>query len=488
MNFLGIDVGTTLAKCRLYSEDGQVLCGFSEGYQTVVSGGERYVDIDALWLCVQSLIRQAAAGHTVDAIAVSSFGESFVLLDREDNVLAPPMLYTDKRGELETAEAAKNIGAEKIFEIAGVFPQSMYSVYKLMWIKENRPDWYARADKLLLIEDFVNYKLTGKRVIDWSLAARTGVFDLETMQFSQTLLNAMGLDGKLFSAPVSSGTVIGEVTESFKRQAGIANPCCVVAGGHDQVMAALGSGVTGTDRCVDGMGTVECITAVLKSRHQSSQMGSQGYPLVPYAAGGFCTYLFNFTCGSLINWFRKTVSKADDSDTGYFRRIESALPPLPTGILTLPYFDGAATPYQDINAKGAFLNLSVAHTEQDLFKSVLEGLCYEMKLNLETAGAYGVNPRTVIAAGGGSKSQAWLQIKADILGKEVIPLTASEAGTCGAAMLAAVALNKYPDLEACARSFVKYGEPVRPDRHKTLLYEGIYQKYRKLYKSVKEFY
>ncbi len=484
MNYLSIDVGTTGCKCQLFSKQGEILQYHFEEYDFKRIDGENYVDVDAIGTTLKRMIAAVSAEYAVDSVCVSSLGESFVLLDEQDEILFYPMLYTDPRGDAEAAEIAERIGEEKAFSITGVVPHSMYSLSKLLWIKNNRPSVYARADKLMLVGDYVGYLLTGKRVIDYGLAARTGAFDLEKLDFSEELLGAFEVDKRLFSAPARAGAIVGKI----KKEWGI--DAVLVLGSHDQVCSALGAGALEAGDAVDGMGTVECITALFEQKPDSAEMGKQGYPCVPYAVEGlYCTYMLNYSCGSTVNWLRKKIMhgyKGDEKD--FFSYIEKDMPVAPTGVFTLPYFGGASTPYQDLNAKGAFINLTTETTDSTLYKSIMEGTAFEMRLNAEAAGRYGVNVKNVVATGGGANSEKWLQIKADIQGIAVRALRSSEGGLCGCAMLQAVALGEAKDLPTARKTFVRYEKEFTPNEECRALYNAAYSKYKKLYKTIKEFY
>lgn len=485
--FLGLDIGTTRMKCGIYGESGQLIYSDGGDYGTKQWGRESYVDADAVVTCAKSLLKKAYSAFPFDSIAISSLGESFVLLDEEDKVLFPPMLYTDCRGEEEAAAFAGD--AEKIFALSGVFPQGMYSVYKLLWIKKHKRELYDRAEKVMLVGDYVGYVLTGKRCSDYASASRTGVFDVRKKEFSKELCDLFGIDKALFSPVAPSGVKIREVKGEILEEWGATSPVTLVSGGHDQVCAALGAGAVEEGACADGMGTVECLTAIYGEPSADEEMGRCGYPNVPYAVNGlYCTYLLNYSCGSLTRWWLDSLYTQEEISGGRaFGELEQGFKDEPTGLLVLPYFAGAATPFQNSGAKGGILNLRLSDTPADIYKGILEGLCMEMRLNVEETEKYGVRPQKLIVTGGGSASAKWLQIKADVMGLPVYPLINKEAGICGAAMLGAFALTG-ESLVALSERFVQTGEPFLPREERKAQYDGIYQKYKKLYKTLKEFY
>lgn len=483
MNYLSIDVGTTGCKCQLFSEKGEILKYLFTEYDFKKIDGLNYVDVDAVETHLRGMISEISREFEVASVSISSLGEAFVLLDKDDNILFYPMLYTDPRGEAEAKEIKTKIGEERAYLITGVIPHSMYSLSKLLWIKNNYPDIYEKADKAMLVCDYIGYLLSGERVIDYALASRTGVFDVERMEFSEEILSSFDIKSDLFSRPAVAGTIVGKV----KKEWGV--DAVLVLGSHDQVCTSLGAGLLNEGDAVDGMGTVECITTLFKEKPANVKMGFEGYPSVPYPVGGlYCTYILNYSCGSTINWLRKRIMHGYcGEEKDFFTYIEKEMTNEPTGILTLPYFGGASTPFQDLNAKGAVINLTTETSDSDLYKSVMEGTAYEMRLNTETVLEYGVTVTNTVATGGGANSEKWLQIKADIENIPIKILRSSEGGLCGCAMLQAVAMGGAKDMYEARDIFVRYSKSFTPDKKMHDKYEEHYQKYKKLYKTLKEF-
>lgn len=484
MNFLSIDVGTTGCKCQLFSEKGEILTYLFFEYDFKEMDGFHYVNLPVIEERLREMIAEVAREHEVSSICVSSLGESFALLDANDEILFYPMLYTDQRGEEEAKEIVRRIGEERAFAISGVLPHSMYSLAKLLWIKKNCPELFKRADKVLLVGEYIGYLLTGERVIDYGLAARTGAFDIENMCFSEEMLSAFDIDPKLFSVPKRAGSVVGKI----KAEWGI--DAVLVLGSHDQVCTSLGAGALSAGDAVDGMGTVECVTALFGEKPTSVEMGRQGYPCVPYPVGGlYCTYMLNYSCGSTVNWLRKKIMHGyKGEEESFFAYIEKEMSDGPTGLLLLPYFGGASTPYQDLSAKGAVLGLTTDTRDCDLYRSIMEGTAFEMRLNAETVRDYGILVKNAVATGGGANSETWLQIKADIQNLPIKTLRSSEGGLCGCAMLQAVALGAARDLYEARERFVRYQNEFVPDETRLGAYEKDYQRYKKLYHTLKELY
>lgn len=482
MNYLSIDIGTTGCKCQLFSEKGEILKYLLSEYDFKEENGFNYVNIDAIEAHLRNMLSCISAEFEVSSVCISSMGESFVLLDKDDNILFYPMLYTDQRGEREAEEIKASIGEEQAFRITGVIPHSMYSLSKLLYIKNNAPDLFEKADKVMLIGDYFGYLLTGERVIDYGLASRTGAFDIEKMEFSEEILSHFGIDKGLFSTPKPTGSIVGRI----KKEWGIDGN--LVLGSHDQICAALGAGVLREGDSVDGMGTVECITTLFKNRSDNVKMGKEGYPCVPYPINGlYCTYILNYSCCSAVNWLRKNIMHGyKGNEENYFAYIEKEVTCRPTDILTLPYFSGAATPYQSLDAKAAIINLTAKTRDYELFQSLMEGTAFEMRLNAETVKNYGITVKNTVATGGGANSEKWLQIKANIQNIPIKTLRSSEGGLCGCAMLQAAALRGAKDLYEARDLFVRFDKKFLPDTKLHEVYESSYAKYKKIYNTLKE--
>ena len=484
MNYLCIDVGTTGIKCGVFSEQGEMLyyCYIEQGFKEI--DGESYVNIDGITFIIENWLNSIGSRYEIASVSVSGIGESFVILDKNDKILFYPMLYTDTRGKTQAQKIENSVGASEYFKITGVMPHYMYSLSKILYIKENYPEIYEKADKIMLVGDYICYILTGKRFIDFSLAARTGAFDIKKQCFSDRILDKFGIDAALFSLPARAGTIVGDLKKEF----GL-NGAKLVLGAHDQVCACIGAGVISAGNASDGMGTVECITAIFDKIPTDCKMGYQGYPVVPFPIDGlFCTYLLNFSCGSTVNWFKDNIMHGfSDNEKDFFSYMENKQSGEPSKVIVLPYFGGACTPYSDANAKGMILNLTTATKDYEIYSALTEGLAFEMKFNTETVNEYGIRIKSLVASGGCSKSDKWMQKKADIQGVPVKILYSSEGGLIGLAMLSAVALKKCKNIEEAKEVFVRYKKEFLPDTQKSACYNSKYEKYKNLYKKLKEF-
>ena len=491
MNIGGLDVGTTGCKLSVYSDTGEFITSVYNEYDVTRVGGEHEIDASVIFDAVCKVIKECAEQCDIDAIGVTTFGETFVMLDKDDKVLLPSMLYTDPRGKAECDELCEALGEKKIISISGVKPHIMYSLPKIMWIRNNKPDVYDRISHILLMEDYIIYMLSGNSQIDYSLAARTMAFDIRNKCWSKEILDAAGVDVSLLSTPVPTGSLAGEIKNELAEKLGLKDGVKLINGAHDQVASAVGSGVCENGQAVDGTGTVECITPVFNKIPENEKLYEGGYAVVPYVFDNtYVCYAFSFTGGAVLKWYRDNFAKyeteyAKKNNRNVFSYLDSQIGDEPTGILVMPHFAGAATPYMDNSSKAAIIGLTLEHTDKDMYKALMEGVTYEIMINLKQLNSFGVNPNKLFATGGGATSRAWLQIKADILGLPITALETKEVGACGTCMLAAVAMGVYDNLHEAGKAFTKCGETFVSNKDKHEKYQKIYEAYKNIYSMSK---
>ncbi|MBP3359762.1 MAG: carbohydrate kinase [Clostridia bacterium] len=492
MNIGGVDVGTTGCKLSVYNEKGEFLKSFYREYDVSRANGEHEIDGATIFRAVCSVIRSGARECDIDSIGVTTFGETFVVLDCDDNVLLPSMLYTDPRGEKECKQLCELLGENKLISVSGVKPHPMYSLPKIMWIKNNMPDVYKKIKHILLMEDFIVYKLTGNAQIDYSLAARTMALDIRNKCWSDEIFSAADVDMSLMSKPVPTGTCAGAVLKSVAEDLGLKDGVKIVNGAHDQVASAVGCGVFEPGQAVDGTGTVECVTPVFDKIPENKQLYSEGYSVVPYVFDNtYVCYALSFTGGAVLKWYRDNFAGVESeiakkNNENVFAYLDKNVPEKPTDILIMPHFAGAANPYMDSDSKAAIIGLTLEHTQNDLYKALMEGVTYEMMVNIEHLNMFGVKPEKLYATGGGATSEVWLQIKSDILNLPITALESKEVGACGTCMLAAVAMGIYDNLYEAKNAFVKYSNTVMPDAENKLIYKKQYNKYKQIYDMAKK--
>ena len=493
MKTAGLDIGTTGCKCTVFDEQGRNLGKAYRDYpvRRRVSGHE--IDLSTVMDSVYAVIREMTAQYPdIGGVGVTSFGETFVMTDELGTPLHTAMLYTDPRGAEECAALVDRLGAETIARITGLAPHEMYSIAKIMWIRRHQPEVYRAARHIFLIGDYVIWHLTGEARIDYSLATRSMAFDIGKLAWSDAILDAAEVDASLLSPVVPTGTVAGCVSRAAAEKTGLRADCRIVMISHDQVAAAVGAGAFDGETAVDGAGTVECLTPIYDGLPDIDVMRRGYFSVVPYVIPGkYVAYAFSYTGGALIQWCVNTLAGAEQEQarregvsihTWLEQHYEGQGP---TGLLVLPHFAGAATPYMDTGSRGAILGLSVGTTLPEIYRACMEGVAYEMRLNYDALADSGIHFTRLHATGGGARSGVWTQMKADMLNLPIVSLKTSDAGTVGSAMLTGVATGVFRDLAEAARIMVHPGETFEPDPVRHEQYMQVYERYRKVYQSVR---
>lgn len=502
MKIAGLDIGTTGCKLTVFDAEGTELGKSYRDYPVKRNVGGHEIDVKALMDGVYAVIRDMAeAFPDIAGIGVTSFGETFVMTDEEGCPLAPAMLYTDPRGKEECEELVEKLGAEHIAKITGVTPHEMYGLPKIMWRKKHDPEIYAKTAHIFQMEDYVVFSLTGNAQIDYSLATRSMAFSIRELDWSNEILDTAGVSRELFSKPVPTGTDAGLVTAEVAEMTGLSPETHIISISQDQVAACVGAGAFHSDIAVDGAGTVQCLTPIFDEMPDVKKMMPGKYVIVPYVVPGkYVTYAFSYTGGALMQWCTDNLAKKEAEIAGQtggsvngFLEKEYAEKcgqmgidaEGPSGMLVMPHFAGAATPYMDTGSKGVVVGLTVDSRVSDIYRGCMEGVTYEMYLNYRNVLKAGAAPKRMHATGGGARSSVWMQMKADMLGIPVIALATVDAGTVGSAMLAGIAIHVYKDLDEAAEKLVKKVKTYEPREEYHQKYLEVFARYEKLYQAVR---
>lgn len=494
MLLAGMDIGSTNCKIGIYDDSGRYIQKFSHQYTLVQQHQVKVLTGKGLWQAVTMCLSEAFAKYPeIAAVTITSFGESFVLLDKADQPLFPIMMYSDSRGAEQAAKMQQELSVTYVAEETGAPVHYMFSLPKLLWLKENCPTVLKHTYRILLIQDYIVYCLSGVAQIDYSLAARTLAFSIRNKEWSRNLFDYAGLSTELMSVPVAAGTMAGRLKTSLAEKWHVKCDVFIISGCHDQVAAAAGAGIFESGTAVDGAGTVECITPLVKKLPDMNLLARGGIAVVPYVLPEqYVCYAFSFAGGALLQWYIENFVKGGGERIKYtggdiYRFMEDGMDTMPGQVLLLPHFNGAATPYMDGEARGAIVGLTLKHTKRDLYKAVMEGVAYEMQTNICFLENAGIPIHRLHATGGGAKSSLWLQIKANVLNRELKTLHTEEAGTVGSAMLAAVAMGCYSNMIDASAAFVQQAKSFIPQPEYSCIYRERYKKYQGLYEAMKTF-
>ena len=492
MSLLGIDVGTTGCKVALFSEEGHLLASAYEEYDRPEPG---WAELDAIevWEKVKGTISQVVSRSASDparALAVSSLGEAMVPVTDDRQVLGPSILNFDGRGEEYLDSLSMALPNELLYRINGNTLGNHYGLTKLKWIKEHRPDLYERASKFLLWGSFVSFMLGAEPVVDYSLANRTLLFDIDREAWSEEILGLAGLDRSKLPDTAPSGTVIGTVSDHMADELGLPPNVSIVTGAHDQLANAVGCGVIREGRAVYGMGTFICITSVFSQRREPAIMIERGlnteHHVVP---GKYASFIYN-QGGSMVKWFRDTFAaaehrQAEEAGRDVYADLFAEIPEGPSSIVVLPHFTTTGPPQFISDSCGVIAGLRLETSRGDILKGILEGTTFDLKECIESLPPTGIEIADFRAAGGGSKSDAWIQICADILGQPFVRPKITEAGALGAAIIAGVGDGVFPSFEAGVEAMVRLERTFEPDPLQQKRYESRFETYRQLWPLMK---
>lgn len=491
---MGIDVGTTGCKASLFDEAGALLAAAYQEYPMEhPTPGSYEISPSAVWEAVQKVIKDALGqvpGTKVQALSIASFGETVVPVDAEGRILGNAILYMDPRGMEQARQLEDKLGRERVMEITGLPLHPMFSLPKVMWIKQHQPDLYERVWKFMSFGDFIAYQLTGICTSDYTLASRTMALNVSQKRWDAEMFAAAEIEMERFPELIQSGEPIAGVRSEIADTLGLAADTLVVAGGHDQACAALGAGILTTHQAVDGIGTVECITPAYNEPVLGPAMLESQFNCAPHVVDGlYLTYAFNFTGGSLLRWYRDNFAaeaavEARNQGISVYDYLNAEAAKQPTDLLVIPHFAGSGTPYMDPEAKGALYGLTLETTAGEIYRALMEGVTYEMKYNVECLEKAGIPVHALRAVGGGAKSDLWLQIKADIMNLPIEKLNVSEAGTMGNIILAGKATGIYQSYEEAVQTLVRPVRTFEPQQPNQAIYEERYERYKQLSRAI----
>jgi xylulokinase len=496
MSLLGIDVGTTGCKSGLFSQDGHLLASAYEEYDfSRPEPGWAQLDSVVVWEQVKRTIRAVAANASTDpiqAVSVSSLGEAMVPVTQDRQILGPSILNFDVRGEEYLPGLSDIIENERLYRINGNTLGNHYGLTKLKWIQQHQPEVYERTWKFLLWGSFIPFMLGAEPAVDYSLANRTLLFDVDRCIWSDELLKLTGLDRAKLPDVVPAGTVIGQVSGQMAHELGLPANVAIVAGGHDQCLNAVGCGVIQPGRAMYGMGTYLCAVPVFTQRHEPAAMMRLGLNTEHHAAPGqYVNFIYN-QGGSIVKWFRDTYAaierrEAQRSGRDIYADLIAEMPKGPSSILALPHWSTTGPPQFISNSSGVLVGLRFETTRGDILKGLIEGITFYLRECLETLPQVGIEVADYCAVGGGSKSDVWLQMTADILGRPFVRPSVNESGILGAAIIAGAGCGVFPSLEAGVEVMVELDRTFEPNQRMHQIYAGRFEQYKQLWPLMKEY-
>jgi xylulokinase len=422
---------------------------------------------------------QSDSAYRVVALGLSGQMHGMVPLDAEGNVIRPAILWNDQR----TGKAVDTIDAiipcHELIQRTGNPAITGFQLPKLVWLRTEEPHAYEQLRQILLPKDYVGYVLTGELVTEPSDASGVGCLNLVTKQWDVEILNALNINRELFPSVIESTAIVGGLKSDIAARVGLPTGLPVIAGGGDNAAAAIGLGISSsnTNRGSLSIGTSGVIFAPC-DRPIPDPEGR--VHLFCHVDGGYHLLGVTLAAGGSLRWYRDTFAP-HITYPELMNLAEQSLPGA-RGVLFLPHLSGERSPHLDPETRGAWVNLSLAHTQGDLVRAVLEGVAFSLRAALDVMSE--ISPvEQLLATGGGARSSIWLQILADILQTELVAPKAEEGAAYGAAMLAMVGVGAYPNLEAAFKLLPQISTVVQPQNQ--LAYELAFKRYTLLYEALK---
>ncbi|MGN7253374.1 MULTISPECIES: xylulokinase [unclassified Arthrobacter] len=483
---IAIDCSTTASKAVAVDAHGNtVATGRGNLTLSNPAPGEYEQSAEEWWKATEQAIKAVTAllGSTrIRALAITCQRETFVCLSGEEPI-RPAMVWMDSRAKNEV----RDLGNDRVHAISGRPADTTPSFYKLAWLRRHEPVTLDSADRIGDVSAYLNLRLTGQWASSRASADCTGMLDMVLGTWSRELCASVGVPIEKLPRIVDPGAAIGLVTDELAAELGLPAGLPVIAAAGDGQCAAVGAGVIAPGSVYLNMGTAEVCGTI-----SEDYVWDRDYRTVVAASGnGYLLEAFLSSGTYLVNWFLDGFGTGTPASE-QIADLEAALTeigPGAEGLLALPYWHGAQTPYWDSAARGAVIGWTGTHTKAHFYRAILEGVAFEVKLQVEgLSRAVADKPTELLVTGGGSRSPIWAQIVADVLGRDLILCKAPETTALGAAMFAAVAVGIHADLPAAAAAMSRRGGTVRPDPAAEAKYAQLWKVYQHLYETLAPVY
>lgn len=485
--YIGADLGTSSLKLMLVGADGKIVKTTTREYDVIYPKiGWSEQNPRDWWEAFVSGVRELIAdidGGDVTAIGVAGQMHGLVVLDKDDAVIRPTILWNDGRTEKEVEYLNGVIGKERLSQMTANIAFAGFTAPKILWMRANEPENFAKISKFMLPKDYINYLLTGVHATDLSDASGMLLLDVKNRCWSKEMLGICSVKKEWCPKLYESYEVIGTVKENIAKKLGICSSVIVIAGAGDNAAAAIGTGTVGEGRCNISLGTSG---TVFISSNKFSVDSNNALHSFAHSDGGYHLMGCILSAASCNKWFCDEVLETNDYASESAKIDESKLGR--NNVFFLPYLMGERSPINDTNATGVFIGLNPTTSRADMLLAVLEGVAFAIRDNLEVARTLGIDIKKSMVCGGGAKSPIWRKILANVLGIKLEMPVAEEGPGYGTAILSMVADGAYGSIAECIDKLVKCKGEVEPDESLTALYEERYQKYKKIYPALKNLY
>ncbi len=483
--YIGADLGTSALKLLLVDSEGKIINSVSESYEvSFPASGWSEQKPEDWWTAFLEGFKKLTDGcdkSLIKGIAVAGQMHGLVILDENDKVIRPAILWNDGRTFKETEELNTSVGIESLAEYTGNMAFAGFTAPKIMWVKNNEPDNFAKISKLMLPKDYINYLLTGVFATDYSDASGMLLLDVKNKCWSKEMLDICGVKEEQLPTLYESYDKIGYLSPAVAELLGLSDDVCVAAGAGDNAGAAIGTNTLANGKCNISLGTSGTVFA---ASDEYSSLSNNAIHSFCHSNGKFHIMGCILSAASCNKWLCEEILKTDDFSGEQINISDDMLGN--NHVYFLPYLMGERSPLNDTDARGVFLGMSLDTKRENIVQSVLEGVAFALRHNLQIAEESGLKVVKSTLCGGGAKSPLWRKIIANVLNIDIEIPESEEGPGYGAAILAMVSAGEYEDVSECADKFVNIIETVKPDGEIASRYNDCYERFLKIYPALKD--
>ena len=485
MLYIGIDLGTSAVKLLLMDGEGKIQKIVSKEYPLYFPNpGWSEQKPEDWYEQTMAGIKELIAEADKSQIAGISFGgqmHGLVILDKDDKVIRPALLWNDGRTFEECDYLNNVIGKEKLSEYTANISFTGFTAPKILWVKNKEPENFSKIAKIMLPKDYIAYKLTGVNCTDVSDASGMLLMDVKNRCWSKEMCEICGITEEMLPKLYESYECVGHVKEEIATELGIPATVKVAAGAGDNAAAAVGTGTVGDGMCNISLGTSGTIFI------SSENFGVDKFNALhafAHADGHYHLMGCMLSAASCNKWWMEDIIGTDE-----FAKEQKAITKLGENhVYFLPYLMGERSPHNNPNARGTFIGMTMDTSRADMTQAVLEGVAFALRDSFEVAKSLGIRIERTKICGGGAKSPLWKKMIANILNVKVDVIESEEGPALGGAMLAAVACGEYKNVEEAAAKIVKIIDTVEPEAELVEKYEARYQQFKEIYPACKPLY
>ena len=482
MYYIGVDLGTSALKLVMMKGNGELVKTVSKEYPLYFprSGWSEQNPTDWFSAVKEGLKELAACAD--EKIAGISFGgqmHGLVILDKDDNVLRPAILWNDGRSTEETDYLNNVIGKEKLSKLTANIAFAGFTAPKILWVKNNEPEIFEKIAKIMLPKDYISYMLSGNFSTDYSDASGMLLLDVKNKKWSKEMIDICSISEDMLPKLYESYEAVGTIKPELAKELGLNEGIKIVAGAGDNAAAAIGTATVGEGDCNISLGTSGTVFISSKNFGVDSFNALHSFA---HADGNYHLMGCMLSAASCNKWWMEEILKTKD-----FAKEQSNIDNLgENNVFFLPYLMGERSPHNDPDAAGTFIGMRMDTKREDMTLAVFEGVTFALRDSLEVARSLGIKIERTMICGGGAKSPLWKKLVANILNVEVDVPMSEEGPGFGAAILAAVGCGEYESVEDAAKSIIKIKEKIKPEADLVVKYEEKYQKFKRIYPALKD--